>query len=131
MISDGYNISETNEITREKGADQQGGQGTNQQAVKSVLCVLYRPQSQDYKYWYCKAGDNEIKQYFDRAKTMDGVVDVNFFECLSPGFANFKSDINTFNGFGGLTTYDIQQSMAKYFNEDPSLFDIKNMRRIQ
>ena len=118
----GYNISERSEITRF------GGDG----APVSILCLIFKPNGENYKFWMCKADDDNINEIKQRALSIQGVKFVKFFKCKSYGlFSKFESDESTLNGFGGMTLKELQIEMAKYFGESLSTFDLKQMEEIK
>jgi len=126
LASDGWDII-SNDLKDTDTLD-----SDNEEKTKNdrILCLISKPNGENYKYWCCVCDMNSSNQVYLLANRIPGVSSVNFYKCNSKNLEFYKMKPSKLNGFGGMTTKSISDAMANYFNENPSVFDFKKMKKI-
>ena len=142
VTADGW-VMEAN--TAETADDVFGGKDENEE-TSIVLCVIFKPQGDAYKYWVCKATEDTMAQFKATASKLQGVEQIAFFKKdFSAGmngqqegfneqthnpFTHVQSDPNTLFGWGGKTYEEALGHMARYCGVRAADFSFRNMQKI-
>lgn len=103
------------------------GAGANNQ---KILCLIYKPSGQNYKYWCTICEMSEANRFYLKANGIPGVTGVSFYKCNSQNINSFQTDYNTLKGFGAMSLGELSRNMSNYFQENPAIFDFTRIRRL-
>lgn len=113
---DGWNISEKNDINATM--TNYNGENTDSEAPtfdnQSILCLIENPSGTTYKYWACKAENDNMDDFIAKAQSISGVTSVKFYRCGSNILDSLTSDPATLFGFGGMTLHDAITALCNY-----------------
>jgi len=123
--ADGWNINSETMQT------QNDVRGKNENEKVSILCLIKNPQAEGYKYWICKATQQNMQQIRAVASKIQGVQSVEFYQVKSEAFTHVQSNPQNLFGWGGDTYTDAALKMAKYCGIRPNELAADNLEQIQ
>lgn len=129
MVDEGYNVLNLENVNgnpeNKNNPNQENRQNTNR-----ILCLITKPQGENYKFWCCVCDMNEASKYYYTASRINGVGSISFYRCNSRNLSKFTSDMSKLNGFGGMTIDEVSNKMSQYFNEGKEVFDFSKMEKL-
>ena len=123
IIADGWNI-EAETIQTNSDVENNGEAGT------CIIFIIKKDQGQDYKWWICKADENNMQAFEASARKISGVTSTAFFQVKTNALEHVKSDPNTLFGWGGMSYWETVRKMADYCGADPADFNANTMKKI-
>ena len=123
--ADGWNIAAA---TAERSV------GGTEQAVEprqAIICIIQSPTSNVAKWWICKAEKDNMQQFEDTAKKIQGATSVKFYYIKGCLLSNINSDPATLLGYGGNSYAEAAKKMADFCRVSPYLFGGKNLTLIK
>ena len=127
--ADGWNISESNEMGNGFVA---GGQGnpTNGQQNGGILCVIYKPNGTDYKFWVCRAEANQFDEIRQTVSSWGESASAYFYQTQSQKLLSIEANPKTLPGFGSMNINDAINKLVKFLGEDPNIFIPNNIQKL-
>ena len=95
-----------------------------------ILCVIYKPNGTDYKYWLCRAEPNQFDEIRRATLNWGEEVHVKFYQTNSVKLMSLEANPQTIPGFGSTDINIAITNMANFLNENPDMFMPNNMRRL-
>ena len=123
IIADGWNI-ESETIQTDTDVENNGEVGT------CIIFLIKKDQGQDYKWWVCKADENNMQAFETTASKINGVTATAFYQVQTGALEHVKSDPATLFGWGGMTYWEAINKMADYCGADPADFNANTMKKI-
>lgn len=118
--ADGVELVDSDVETNENGA-----------TGSCILLVIKATARNDYKWWICRADENNIDAFSKVVNGIDGLDGFGFYQCQSACLEHVKSDPSTLFGWGGKTYQEAVGKLSKYCGESPQLFYGKNLKKIR
>lgn len=106
--SDGFDIRTTNflkktdiKIDGNNSNAANNSNASNNSTENLIIGFMYSPQETDYKVWVFRVDPSNAKQYYNLAKSINGVTQIVFYYCNSESFAStFPCDPKYLSGIG-------------------------------
>lgn len=121
LAADGWKITAVTDMTE---TDTENN-GENSNGV--ILCIFNAPNEESYKWWICKADENQIPQFTSSVSSIEGATP-HFYWTPTGEFEHVRSDPNTLFGWGGMTYQEAAEHVAEYCGINPSVLNPSNMK---
>lgn len=125
ILEEGYNV-----LNVENVDDNTQNQETQTNNTNKILCLITKPQGDNYRYWCCVCDNEAANKFYYTASRIKGVGHIGFYKCNAKNLANFTSDPAKLNGFGAMTIDELSNKMSQFFGENKEVFDFIKMERL-
>lgn len=125
---DGWNITEMTDLKDTDIYDQPNDESTQ---IENILCVIYKPEGINYKYWLCRCDYDDMNEYKTIVNQFSEKTIISFFKCKSQKLSSLPSDSKTLTGFGGMSYQEAVDKLVKSLDDNITLFSLNNLEKIQ
>ena len=120
LNAQGWEISEANEIkdTDIEADGEETVQNNEQNLNQFLICVLEKPNGQNYKYWCFMPNPKTINNYVQIVRNMKqkGVTMLKIFYYYSPNKPNLPIATNQLEGFGSMDYQSMMNKLSSLVN---------------
>lgn len=135
ISADGWNICAENALqdTDVVNGGEEGEDNFTEGMQSTVLCIIFKPNGRDYKFWATKGSQNEsgaIIQRVTRLQSPD-IEKVAFYECYSEGLSKANVDVSTLSGVGGMSIGELANKLSSLYGGSPSNYNIMELKELK